>query len=364
MTEAPVLAACTIASQRKENVMRRRRCRLVLVVLVSWASVLGTGCGRPGREPKYTGPKVTLAIRFAPGSYVQTEEMDMEMKLWDDEREHEVMMSQEVLTSGDVVIDERDDSGEQTVAYTLRRVRMDISVPGREISADSDARWQGGRDELRETLSALVGWRAELRGRDGKLKADPRAMEDLNERMSRSFMMRGGQAQALGKMMGPLLDELLTRHWGALLPGKPVGPGDTWQKQMTLKTVPMLGEMTLDCDCRLVDVEESDGKKIAVLRFTVRTSVGSRAIDVSAMGGPGASKAQLEELQLDLDGIARFDVALGLSTSMRLWERISGVMSATSPSGKIERVNLALSLTGRTRFEAASARKSDAEIGQ
>jgi len=92
------------------------------------------------------------------------------------------------------------------------RGSMDISVPGREISADSDARRQGGRDELRETLSALVGWRAELRGRDGKLKADPRAMEDLNERMSRSFMMRGGQAQALGKMMGPLLLWLLPQR--------------------------------------------------------------------------------------------------------------------------------------------------------
>ena len=278
-------------------------------------------------DPKstYTGEKVLMTIKFTPGSYALSESMDMKLKMdvKAQGQKVEMKMGFPLTLAGDVDISKPDQTREQEIRFTCRAVKMgmkmNVNAGGRtmdkSMSYDTAGRPEDQDPELESVCRPFVGWVATIRGRDGKF-TDVKGAEFLMGKIRRSASpeMRGMMGN-LEKQMQAFTEEMLTKHWGALIPTYPVGPGDRWSKPITIKTMPMLGPTTLDCSCEVKDIEETSDGKIVVLDFSIRTTIKNKPLDMSAISGIGrGGSATIKSLTLTQNGTARFDTSIGLST--------------------------------------------------
>ena len=294
--------------------------RALAVVAVALATGLGAhGCKRDADrdkrpEPTYKGPKVTLEIKFTPGEYRLTEEVNIDTTITAEGESMET--SQSTLVHSDVTIAEPKPSGEQEITTICRRIKQSVTVGKRKTEYDSAAPAAGQDRSLRRALSPLIGWRGVLtvdaNGKFIKLDGLESLLAAIEANSSSSQMSR-----QLRKQFQSFFQEMLTKHWGKLIPTKPVGPGDEWTKQIKVDFVPMLGDMKFDCDAWLEDIKKTDEGQVALINFRVETTMRDKKIDAL----PGAS-ATIERLSIDLVGTAHFNMDIGLCAKLDV--RLSG----------------------------------------
>ena len=298
----------------------------------------------PSAKPIEKPDPVRLQIRFTPGFYDLTESMGMRMNVLISGGSMRLGMSNDTTIGGDVQIDPPDAAGETRLTFACRSVRakMDVDAPqlpqGKHMSYDSALTPDYQDPSLAAMLRPMVGWEGHMWARGGKFTR----VDGVTELMQNIRWNAPPEAQQMmagfEKQMGDFMKEMLTQHWGELIPDKPIAPGDRWKGQLRVTSVPMIGEMTIDCECMLHRIEQGAKGKLAVIGFTATSTLRDRTVDLSSMA-PGAGAARIETLTLSESGAFYFDTALGLSTRVGMEGRASGTMTVEA-AGQQARVNL------------------------
>lgn len=270
------------------------------------------------RQSKYTGPKVQAKIKFKPGRYVMIEAADTEatQRVRAGGQSQNMDSKSTMSVTGDILINPpAPGTGERKIVYTCKHVKTTMSQGGTTQSFDSAS--GGQRGDLARFLRPLIGWQGvQVYSREGKFLR----LEGLEHLFSQIAASAGpGGEQAMGmmkKMLEPLLREVLTKHWGKLLPEGPVAPGHTWRKKIELENFPMFGKMAFQFACRVQDIEDTPTGKVIVFDANGIVSVQDQPLNMDALPIPGKVDARAEKLRVDMRFTARFDTDIGLVTGL------------------------------------------------
>ena len=155
-------------------------------------------------------------------------------------------------------------SGDATLMVTTEHMRMEGIGPAGNQLYDSDT-GDIPSDPAILGAAAMVGQSySMIVGPDGTVKS-VQGIEELVEAMRTSFPPE----------VAPMLDEMfsadilieIAQQGMQILPTDPISPGDSWQTSFTMPN-PLLGEVTNNLTFVLDQVEERDGKTIALLSST------------------------------------------------------------------------------------------------
>ena len=155
-------------------------------------------------------------------------------------------------------------SGDATLMVTTEHMRMEGIGPAGNQLYDSDT-GDIPTDPAILGAAAMVGQSYSMVvGPDGTVKS-VQGIEELVEAMRTSFPPE----------VAPMLDEMfnadilieIAQQGMQILPTDPISPGDSWQTSFTMPN-PLLGEVTNNLTFVLDQVEERDGKTIALLSST------------------------------------------------------------------------------------------------
>ena len=155
-------------------------------------------------------------------------------------------------------------SGDATLMVTTEHMRMEGIGPAGNQLYDSDT-GDIPSDPAILGAAAMVGQSYSMVvGPDGTVKS-VQGIEELVEAMRTSFPPE----------VAPMLDEMfsadilieIAQQGMQILPTDPISPGNSWQTSFTMPN-PLLGEVTNNLTFVLDQVEERDGKTIALLSST------------------------------------------------------------------------------------------------
>ncbi len=155
-------------------------------------------------------------------------------------------------------------SGDATLMVTTEHMRMEGIGPAGNQLYDSDT-GDIPSDPAILGAAAMVGQSYSMVvGPDGTVKS-VQGIEELVEAMRTSFPPE----------VAPMLDEMfsadilieIAQQGMQILPTDPISPGDSWQTSSTMPN-PLLGEVTNNLTFVLDQVEERDGKTVALLSST------------------------------------------------------------------------------------------------
>jgi len=155
-------------------------------------------------------------------------------------------------------------SGDATLMVTTEHMRMEGIGPAGNQIYDSDI-GDIPTDPAILGAAAMVGQSYSMVVQpDGTVKS-VQGIEELVEAMRTSFPPE----------VAPMLDEMfsadilieIAQQGMQILPTDPISPGDSWQTSFTMPN-PLLGEVTNNLTFVLDQVEERDGKTIALLSST------------------------------------------------------------------------------------------------
>ena len=155
-------------------------------------------------------------------------------------------------------------SGDATLMVTTEHMRMEGIGPAGNQLYDSDT-GDIPSDPAILGAAAMVGQSYSMVvGPDGTVKS-VQGIEELVEAMRTSFPPE----------VAPMLDEMfsadilieIAQQGMQILPTDPISPGDSWQTSFTMPN-PLLGEVTNNLTFVLDQVEEREGKTVALLSST------------------------------------------------------------------------------------------------
>jgi len=155
-------------------------------------------------------------------------------------------------------------SGDATLMVTTEHMRMEGIGPAGNQLYDSDT-GDIPTDPAILGAAAMVGQSYSMVVQpDGTVKS-VQGIEELVEAMRTSFPPE----------VAPILDEMfnadilieIAQQGMQILPTDPISPGDSWQTSSTMPN-PLLGEVTNNLTFVLDQVEERDGKTVALLSST------------------------------------------------------------------------------------------------
>lgn len=155
-------------------------------------------------------------------------------------------------------------SGDATLMVTTEHMRMEGIGPAGNQLYDSDT-GDIPSDPAILGAAAMVGQSYSMVVQpDGTVKS-VQGIEELVEAMRTSFPPE----------VAPMLDEMfnadilieIAQQGMQILPTDPISPGDSWQTSFTMPN-PLLGEVTNNLTFVLDQVEERDGKTVALLSST------------------------------------------------------------------------------------------------
>jgi hypothetical protein len=277
---------------------------------------------------------IELKTKFVPGLYDLSESSGtrLTVQITAEGKTINVGSKDKTTIGGDVQISAPDATGEQLVRFTCRSIRMttESEAPGKPpetMSYDSEGPPEAQRGMLADIMAPMIGWEGSLWCRDGKYTRTD-GVEQLMQRIRMSASPQASQMMGkLEKMMGEFLKEMLTQHYGEVLPRTPVAPGARWKAQIKLKAVPMLGPMDVDCECMLHRIERGqNGADVAVIGFSCVTRISDRDMKLSEMM-PGAPPAHISYMNITHHGVFYFDTGIGLSTRVGVEANISGAIT-------------------------------------
>jgi hypothetical protein len=299
--------------------MKRVSVRAAGVGLVLALAALSAGCtsGRL-KEPKqeassYTGPKVELKTKIAPGKYLMSTLQTVKAEAENSSKEDVTSLTQSL----DVTMEARaaESSGAQQVHYLVKHLTLD-GKSGRETIRFDSSDPGKSRGALAMALRELIDWEEAVKYSAGDKSFEivssdsPEDDEELDARRtvvkSLSWDSRNGEA-------------------GRLLPTGPVGPGDRWTGKATMKHE-NLGDMEMDCNVLCQDVRDTPQGKVVVVDY-----VGS-----AVLTNQGAvDNVKCDKADLYIQGRLLFNLDLGLCTEVANTTEFVGDMSKGREKGRL-----------------------------
>jgi len=195
----------------------------------------------------------------------------------------------------------------QSVGLGLRFERasqaMD-SMMGELFFDTDDPDNEDAAPQLGSALKPMIGMPMKLRLDSTGQVASFSGMTAIREKVEEAV---GGNPM-MGMLLSELSDERGRVDWGEqmflLYPNKEVAPGDTWKKSIH-DTLPRIGKVVTDYECKFDRLTQEAGRKVAVIAFTAKMSR-----DPGDKAGSEGSRAEAT-LEGRFNGTAMFDIEAG-----------------------------------------------------
>ncbi len=273
----------------------------------------GNGGDSATSAPADTTPKILLKIKFPPGTYQLAEETQADQRITLMGQTHRMIES--MVISGRTDIADPIVGGDQRVAFLCQGVKQSVTVDTRTLSFDS-ASADKQDPELSRLLRPLIGWAGAV---TIDSTGDAKAIEGIDALMARvdQHSIPPQMRSKLQTAMEAFLRQLLTRHWTALIPEHPVKPGDKWPCELQFRSVPLLGPFKLTADCALQELTDTPTGRMAALSFVARAQFNGRKADLPASAAAPMT-VTFKTLDVQVKGTADFDMALGVSTHVKV----------------------------------------------
>jgi len=220
--------------------------------------------------PSQLGEKHTLLFKYEAGDeLVFEQEMSQEMAM----QGMPAMGGNEITSTMRWKVLEVADNGDATIEATTERMRGTVTSPAGSTSFDS-ASEELPDDPTVRLLTAQAGLTFQfvvapkgdvvsIRGAEQMRDAALQAIPEEQRAMVAPMLEEMFTDEAMENMLGQSFQSF---------PEEPVGPGDTWDRSMSMK-LPMLGTMTTAMTMTLDRFEERGGSTIAVIGWTGATEL-------------------------------------------------------------------------------------------
>ncbi len=248
--------------------------------------------------------KVELSRMSEPGTYRVTVDTETRQSFqggpMDGQSQDVEMMMEMRVECGEV-----DADGEQTTLLTFERVRQEIEHAHGVMTYDSDAT-EGNAPILAKSLGALVGTKFRVvTDADGKV-VEAEGLDAMWDEMARRMPDAAPMFEQMKAMLGDEAMSQMVSQQAKMLPGEPVGVGDTYADTMEF-SVPMAGALTFAYDAEVLSIEEQDGHEMVEIAFDGTMSSEGGELPVTA-----GVATELQGMEFRQKGTMLFDATLGL----------------------------------------------------
>ena len=167
----------------------------------------------------------------------------------------------------EIAVGKKQANGEMpaTIRYTF--MKQKVTAGENVIAYDSQAPAQDQNQEMAKAIKPLLDAKLSATiGTDGKFK-DLKGLTALWDKMAEEDPQAAGMAAAMKQSLN---DEAITKminQQASILPQKPVGVGDSYEGKYTMQ-VPLLGEMNIEYQGKVKDIQKKDGDTIITLDCT------------------------------------------------------------------------------------------------
>jgi len=267
------------------------------------AIIFLSGCKGGGTSGGGSGDAVAFKFNVAKGtkfSYLLGMNMDM----------NQSVMGQQVKMKTDIGMGYTfevtgDSAGWKTMTATISKISMNMAANGMSMKYDSDSPSSdttGPMGKMGAIMGAMKGGQFGFTMNENGEIGQVTGINEMVQKMTGSMV--GDQAaianQAIGKTFNEQSFKQNMQQSFAMYPGKPVKPGDSWSKKLTMDNNGL--PMSLDNTYTLQAVEGN------TLKVKVESKITSAGSTVAA---PGMSV----DMTGDLKGLNTFDQATGLPLS-------------------------------------------------
>jgi len=231
--------------------------RLSCGILVLAAAVIAATSGTV-RAQKVLRWKFTSGQTF---HFVMTQEQAQKVKLGTTP----MTMTMTMIMTMTQKIESVDPQGVASITQTIDRVQMKMTSP-QGIGMDYDSASGKPPEGLAPMFEAMVKkpftLKVDPQGKVSEMKLPQGFLESVNK--------------IAGNQMGGLFSEegmqQMTGQGMAVLPEKPVSPGDTWSNTLAM-SMPALGKMTAKFTFRYEGTEKRDGKQLEKIATTMEMDI-------------------------------------------------------------------------------------------
>ncbi len=273
--------------------------------------------------------KVTLKQTFKPGTYVLTQNQNMQQTTIMGEA-GSFSQNVNMLMVMEMVISEPDENGSKKMTTTFKRIVQSITGGPVNMSYDSAEPDEGFNpmasiyEKMLETeISAAVDPEGNL--------VEVSGISEMFDKMGAEFPDSAPMMEAMKKQFNDEMMKEMIDYSKKFLPTKPVGVGDSWVAASKMN-FPMLGEMDIKQNCKLKDIEKTSSGKLALIDFkgTMKTEEGG-----SFEMQPGM-KMEFKKMEMTQDGVMKYDLVLGMMTQLNANQKSNMVLVMPDVAGDEE----------------------------
>jgi hypothetical protein len=252
--------------------------------------------------PAFAQEKVSLQLKYVPGTYVTTTKMSSEQQITGPQQMNQTMTMTMVR---EMVVDKPTANGQQ-LHILYRRIQQSVKGGPMEMSYDSaDKAEKGDEKNPLAVMGGLVNAPIDVTLDAGGKVAKVKGINEIWDKMAQDSPAVAGQ---LKKSMGEkMLTEEISQS-ARQLPSKPVAPGDSWEVSQK-QDLPTGGTMDLKMTCTLKKIEEAGGHKVAVIEMTGGTA--KPKPDDTEKKPDGDAPAKTMTMDLQQTGTMKINVATG-----------------------------------------------------
>ncbi|MFB3890602.1 MAG: DUF6263 family protein [Phycisphaerae bacterium] len=306
------------------------------------AALLALSAGANAQE------KVTLKQAWPEGTYVMTQTQDMAMTIPIGGAEQKTKTLSTIVA--EIGAGKLTDAG-QTLKMTFKRFTMNMNAGAMKMEYDS-ADPNTADNPMGKVFSAMLDKTIEVtmdaKGKVTKVTGVDKIFEGIADNTPQGQAMLKQMKQSFNdKMMAKMVEQ------GDFLPDKPVGKGDTFEKEVT-QDMPMVGEARMKVDGKVKDIETTKDGTIATLDLACKLKSDKPAAAEGAM--PGVRK-----MDMDMKGTSKFNATKGLPVSANMDMKGTIEVGAPAKDGE-ESPAMKITMEGVTRMELTSGKYAAPKI--
>lgn len=259
--------------------------------------------------------KVTLKMKYLPGTNVTTMKMDSTGTVTMDGKEMPGSKSSMTMVM-EIENGKPDAKGQQELTITYTKIKQMTSAGGQEMSFDSEGDADKQDKNLAQICKPILGAKIKVLL---DAKGEIAAVKGLDEMFDKMAKDNPAAAQMMAEMKksfgGEGIKQILASSQ-KMLPEKPVSTGDTFENTMDM-TAPLIGAMKIVISGKIKSIE----KNVATIDFT------GKAASKEATTQMGVASVTIKKMSLDQKGQMTFDIEKGVTSESTMGQTMEMEMS-------------------------------------
>ncbi len=307
------------------------------------AALLALSAGAKAQE------KVTLKQAWPEGTYVMNQTQDMAMTIPIGSAEQKTKTLSTIVA--EIEAGKLTDAG-QTLKMTFRRFTMNMNAGAMKMEYDS-ADPNTADNPMGKVFSAMLNKTIEVtmdaKGKVTKVTGVDKIFEGNADNTPQGQAMLKQMKQSFNdKTMEKMVEQ------GDFLPDKPVGKGDTFEKEIT-QEMPVVGEAKMKVDGKVKDIETTKDGTVATMDLACKFKTDKPA------SAPEGAMVAIKKMDMDIKGTSKFNATKGLPVSANMDMKGTIEVGAPAKDGE-ESPSMKITMEGVTKMELTSGKYAAPKI--